>query len=92
MSLTAYGVSLAQVTSFKYLGRVLAAEYDRTAVVRSLRRARQKWAQLTRILSREGAYSQALGQIYLVVVQLIMMYGLYTWVLTPLMKRVLGGL
>ena len=92
MSLTAYVVPLAQVTSFKYLGRVLAADYNGPAVVRSLRRARQEWAQLTRILSREGVYSQALGQIYLVIVQSIMLYGLDTWVLTPPMKRVLGGL
>ena len=33
-----------------------------------------------------------MGQIYLVIVQSIMLYGLDTWVLTPPMKRVLGGL
>ena len=50
---TAYGVPLAPVTSFKYLGRILAAEGGNwTALVCNLRRAKQKWAHLTRILSR----------------------------------------
>ena len=41
-ALTDYGVYLYQVTSFKYLGRVLASEDDDwMSVVRNLRRARQ---------------------------------------------------
>ena len=40
---TAYGVPLSQVTFFKYLGQVLAADDGNwTAVVRNLWRARQK--------------------------------------------------
>ena len=74
-ALTAYGVLLYHVTSFKYLGRVIAAEdYDWPAMVRNLRRTRQKWAQLTQILSREGADAQTLGHIYLAVVQLVLLY------------------
>ena len=89
-ALTAYGVPLYQVTSFKYLGRVLAAEDDYwPAVVRNLRHARQKWARLSWVLSREGVDSRTLGQIYLVVVQLVLIYGSETWVLTPHMQRVL---
>ena len=38
----------------------------------------------------EGADDWTLGQIYLVVVQLVMLYGSETLVLTPYMKRVLG--
>ena len=69
-AITAYGVPLSQVTSFKYLGRVLAAEDDDCpSVVRKLRRAKQKWEWLTRVLSREGEYAWASGQIYLAVVQ-----------------------
>ena len=42
-SLTAYRYPLSQVTSFTYLGRVLAAEDDNwLAVLRNLRRNRQK--------------------------------------------------
>ena len=91
-ALTAYGVPLYQVTSFKYLGRVLAAEDDYwPAVVRNLRHARQKWERLTWVLSREGADARTSGQIYLSVVQLVVLYGSETWVLTPHMQRVLGG-
>ena len=90
--LTSYGVSLAPFTSFKYLGRVLMAEdYDWPEVVRNLRRARQKWEQMTRVLSREGEDAQTLGQIYLEVVQSIIIYESESWVLTLCMKRVWGG-
>ena len=54
--ITAYEVSLAQFASFNYMGQVLEAEDDDwLVVVRNLRRARQKWAWLTRILSRAGS-------------------------------------
>ena len=92
MSIISHGVSLAPVTSCKCLGRVLALEdFDWTVVVCNLRHARQKWAWLTRILSREGKDARNLGQIYLVVVQLFMLYGSESWVLTLFMKRVFGG-
>ena len=42
---------------------------DWTAVVRNLRRARQKWTWPTQVLRREGADYQTLGHIYLSVVQ-----------------------
>ena len=92
MSLTAYGVPLSQVTSFKYLVQVIAAEDNVwSVVVRNLQRARQEWWRLTRILSRVVSDARTLVQIYLVVFQSFMLYGLYTWVLTPRIKRVLGG-
>ena len=60
-------------------------------MVRNLRCARQKWVRLTWILSREGAYSQTSGKIYLAVAKLVIMYGSEKCVLTPRMKRVLDG-
>ena len=58
-SLTDYGVPLSHVTSFKYLGRVLAVENNNCpSVVCNLQRTRQKWAWLTRVLSREGLDAQ----------------------------------
>ena len=90
---TTYGVPLSQFTSFKYLERALMAEDDDwPAVVRNLRRARQKWVWLTRILIREGANSQILGQIYLEAVQSAVLYWSDTWVLTPCMNSFLVGL
>ena len=81
-ALTSYGVTLSQVNSFNYLGRVLAAEEDDwPAVMRNLRRTKQKWAWLTQILSREGSYARTSGHIYLAVVQSLMMYRSDTWLL-----------
>ena len=42
------------------------------------------------VLSREGADACTSGQIYLAVVQLIILYGSETWVMTPRIGRVLG--
>ena len=72
--------------------RVLATEDDDwPSVVHNLRRARQKWERLTHILIREGADARSLGHIYLEVVQSLLLYGSEIWVLTPRMKRLLGG-
>ena len=46
---------------------------------------------LTWVLIRKGADARTPGQIYLVVVQAVLLYGSDTWVLTPHMQRVLGG-
>ena len=93
LAITAYGIPLAPVTSFKYLGRVfLAFDDDWTSVVNNLCRARWKWARLTRVLIRESADARTLDQIYLAVVQLVILYGMYMWVTTPHIWRVLGGL
>ena len=59
-------------------------------MVHNLQRARQKWARLTQVLIREVADSFTSEQIYLAVVQLVLIYGSETWFLTPLMQRVLG--
>ena len=92
MALLAYGVTLAQVTSFDYLWQVLTSEDDNwLAVLHNLWRAKYKWARLTRVLSREGADARTLGHIYLAVVQSVIIYGSGTWVPKPRMKRVLGG-
>ena len=89
-AITDYGFYLSQVTSFKYLGRVLAAEdKNLPALVHNLRRAIQKWAWMTRILIREGADYRTLGSIYLVVVQSVMLYRSEIWFLTPRIKRVI---
>ena len=89
-TITAYGIPLAPVTSFNYLGIILSAVVgDWPAVVSNLQRARQKWVQLTRVLIREGADARTSVQIYLAVVQLVIIYGSNTWVMTPHIGRVL---
>ena len=59
--------------------------------VRNLRRERQKWERISRVLGREGTDSWKSGIIYVVVVQAVLLHGLETWVMTPHIGRVLGG-
>ena len=59
MAFTEYWIPLAQVTSFKYLGRVLMEADDNWPVVfRNLRKARPKWVWMTEVLGREGEYDR----------------------------------
>ena len=44
-------------------------------VVRNIRHAIQKWARLANILRMEGADARTSGQIYLVVMQSVLIYG-----------------
>ena len=44
-----------------------------------------------RLLSRDGADARTSGRIYMVVVQAVMLYRSETWVMKPLIGRVLGG-
>ena len=83
-AISAYGIPLATVTSFKYLGRVLSeSDDDWPAAAKNLQRERQKWALLSRVLVREGVDARTPGRIYMVVVQAVMLYGLETWVYSP---------
>ena len=89
--ITAYGIPLAPVTSFKYLVSVLSvADDDWPAVINNLWRAWHKWARLTWVLSTEGMYSWNLDKIYLAVVHSVMLYGSETWFVTPCIGRVVG--
>ena len=70
LAIIAYEISLSPFTSFNYMRRVLLAKDDECpAVVNNFWRAGKKWARLTRVLSREGADTCTLGQIYFAVVQ-----------------------
>ena len=53
-----------------------------------MQKARRKRARLTRVLVREGTDDQNLGQIYLAVVQSILLYGPEMWVMTPRIRMV----
>ena len=50
------------------------------------------WARLTSVLSREGEDACTSVQMYLAVVQSVILYRSETWVMTPCVGRVLGGL
>ena len=46
---------------------------------------------MTRVLIREGAEPRVSGFFLKAVIQLVLLFGLETWVVTPRMGRVLGG-
>ena len=83
-----YRIPLSQFTSSKYLGRFLLEADDYwTALVHNLLRSWQKWAHMSWVIIRDGAYDQTLGRIYVAAVQAIILYGLEMWVMTPLIGR-----
>ena len=53
--LIAYGHYLETAYSFKHLGRILYSSYgDWKSVVQNLKKFQKKWAQMYRVLGREG--------------------------------------
>ena len=69
----------------------MAGEEDWPVVMGNLRKGRKSWAQLTRILAREGADMRVSGMFFKVLVQAVLLFGSETWVLTPCMERSLGS-
>ena len=88
----AYRRPIETVTYFKYLGRVMTElENDCTEVVGNLWKARKIWNRPTRILGREGAIPRVLMISFKAVAQVVLLFGLEKWVMTPCMGWVLGG-
>ena len=88
---SAYGRPLEMVTSFRYLGRViLEADNDCTEVARNLVKANAVWLRMTRIRSKEGAELRVSVFYFKAAVQLILLFGAETWMLTPRIGQVLG--
>ena len=87
-----YRKPLDTVTSFKYFGWVLmAGDNDYPSVMINLKKARKSWAELTRILGREGANLRASDMFLKAVVQLVFRFGSETWVMTSCMEQALGS-
>ena len=60
-------------------------------VVHNLRSTHNKLAQMSSLLTREGADAPLYGRVYVEVVQAVMLYRSDTWVMTPHIGRSLGG-
>ena len=89
---TAYGEELEQVSTFRYLGRPLSAtDNDWPALYWNLRKARKRWAQVSRVLTREGAAPKVMGMFYKAVVMSVLLYGVETWVVSSPMLQALRG-
>lgn len=77
------GGPIERVDSFRYLGRILAEnDSDSRCVDEQLKRARQRWARLARILKREGANARCMAVFYLTIVQAVLLYGADSWTLS----------
>jgi hypothetical protein len=83
-------VELETVDCFRYLGRPIVADgNDWPAVVYNINRARARWTQVSRVLSRQGADPKVSGYFYKAVVQSVLLYGCETWVVS---KQILVSL
>ena len=64
---------------------------DLPACVRNIQRARQKWAELSRLLRKEAASTALAARFYLVVVSAILLYGAETWVISKRIEDLLSS-
>jgi hypothetical protein len=77
------GTPIENVEEFLYLGRILQnKDDDGPTVRRNLRRARNRWAQLRHLLTREGANPRVMASFYKAIVQAVLLYGSESWVLS----------
>ncbi len=89
-TLTAGNTDLADVPAFKYLGRWMAAnDSDHMAVTQNIAKARARWGQLCRLLTRRGASHRLMGLFYKATTQAVLLHGAETWTLTQPLLRML---
>ena len=71
-----YGNPLENVSTFKYLGRVMTEGDDNwPAVAGDLSKVRKSWGHFSRILCREGADVRVSGKLFKAVVQAVLLFG-----------------
>ena len=76
------GQPLERVRSFRYLGRILSDNDDDSPCIQeNLRRARQRWNCIAKILKAEGANAKCMSKFYMTIVQAVLLYGADTWVI-----------
>jgi hypothetical protein len=74
---------LTKVNHFQYLGRMLTATNDDTlAVQRNTGKAKQKWAEIRRILHCKPVLPRTFVRFYKAIVLNVLLYGSETWKLT----------
>jgi hypothetical protein len=77
------GEIIEQVDVFRYLGRPMSADdNDRHALYHNLRKAQQRWAMVSRVLTREGATPKISAMFYKAVCMSVLLFSSETWVLT----------
>ena len=66
-----------------------ATDDDWPAVAGNIKKARQRWGRLARVLVREGADPKVSRTFYIAVKQAVLLFGSETWVLTSKMEKAL---
>ena len=65
---------------FKYLGRILADnDRDSNCIEFNIKKARQHWNSIARLLKREGASASIMAKFYITIVQAVLLYGADSW-------------
>ena len=87
-----YDCMLTNVAAFKYLVRILTAtDYDWPEVVSNLWKSWKNWERMMSILVREVAYVRISGTFFEAAVQVVLLFGSKTWVVTPRIIKTMGG-
>ena len=55
----------------------------------NIKKARQSWGRLARLIGRKGADSKVSRAFYIAVTQAVLLFGSETWVLTAKMEKAL---
>ena len=78
--------------AFKYLWQVLNWTHgDWPAVLRDIRKSRQVWGRLGKLLRQESAYRITTEKFYRVVVQAVLLFGAKKWVMSAAMLNNIEG-
>ena len=92
VSFTVGQQDLDQADDFCYLGRILLSNNsDWATLYKNIKKARQQWGKLVRVLKQDGASPRAFGMFYKAVVQSVLLYGVETWTITDPMLKALQG-
>ena len=68
-----------------------AADENCLELVGNLWKVRKIWVRMARILRQEGTSPRVFGMFFKAVVQAVLLFESYTWVITPHMGRSLGN-
>ena len=77
------GIELEKVSEFKYLGRFLSDDdRDDKCIDYNIKKARQQWNSIARLLKREGASALVMAKFYITIVQAVLLFGADSWAVT----------
>ena len=74
------GKEIERVHNFKYLGRIFTDNDDDSLCIgENIKKAKQRWNCIAKILKDEGADPKSMAKFYLTIVQSVLLYGAESW-------------